>query len=100
MRVGEFTVCPKSRVRLHRLQQWRHFFKEIVLRPPPGLKVNWTSDFIMGQCMLLGSLQIEECPLCDVISLMEGVTEKLTVAPTAVLVYNIDKSRIGGTTIK
>ena len=45
VRVGEFIACPKSKVRLHRLQQWRHHYKEILLKPAPGLKVSGIALF-------------------------------------------------------
>ena len=38
--------------------------------------------------------------MCDVISLMKGVAEKLAVAPNALLLYTVEKTRIGGTTIR
>lgn len=41
-----------------------------------------------------------ECPLCDVISLMKGVAEKLAVGPNSLLLYTVEKNRIGGTTIR
>lgn len=49
---------------------------------------------------MLLSLQMYECPLCDVISLMKGVAEKLAVAPNSLLLYTVEKTRIGGTTIR
>lgn len=38
--------------------------------------------------------------MCDIISLMKGVAEKLAVAPNALLLYTVEKTRIGGTTIR
>jgi hypothetical protein len=81
VRVGEFRACPKSRLRLHRLQQWRHQFMEIILRPAPGL-------------------MLDEAPLCDVITLMKGVAKKLALAPNSLLVYTVDKTRIRGTALR
>ncbi|CAI8042643.1 hypothetical protein GBAR_LOCUS23643 [Geodia barretti] len=81
VRVGEFRACPRSRLRLHRLQQSRHQFMEIILRPAPGL-------------------MLDESPLCDVITLMKGVAKKLALAPNSLLVYTVDKTRIRGTALR
>ena len=46
------------------------------------------------------NIQLDESPLCDVITLMKGVAKKLALAPNSLLVYTVDKTRIRGTALR